>query len=273
MSRLASGRIAALARKDAAELIRTPGAILPPLMMVAGSLFPAFLVTVGAPTIAGRTLEESGDFADEAARAVAAMPELAGLTGNALIQAFVFHQFALLLMLVPVVAATALATHAVIGEKQARALEPLLATPIRTLELIAAKALTPFLFALALTWLAAALYIVGILLTAEPGVWRTILGARTLIMFGLLVPLIELATLLVSVIVSSRTNDPRSAQQLTSLLILPITVVFIAQLMGSFVLTPEWLLAGCAGLILLNVLLLWAGVRVFEREAILTRWK
>jgi ABC-2 type transport system permease protein len=268
-----AGRVLALAGKDAAELIRNPGAVLPAVAMVAGSLFPGFLVTIGAPMIAGRTLEESGEFAEEAAHAVGTMPELAGLSGNALIQAFVFHQFALLLMLVPVVAATALATHAVIGEKQARALEPLLATPVSTVELLAAKSLTPFLFALALTWLAAAVYTGGILLVAEPGVWRTILGARTLIMFLLLAPLVELATLQVSVIVSSRANDPRSAQQLTSLLILPITAVFIAQLMGSFVLTSGWLLLGCAVLAALNGALLIAGVRVFERETILTRWK
>lgn len=268
-----SGRILAVARKDALELIRNPGAILPALAMVLGSLFPAFLVTIGAPMIAGRTLEESGEFADEAARAVELLPELAGLSGNALIQAFVFHQFALLLMLVPVVAATALATHAVIGEKQARSLEPLLATPISTIELLVAKCLTPFVFALVLTWLAGALYVAGILLTGEAGVWRSVLGLRTFIMFVILGPLLELATLQVSVIVSSRANDPRSAQQLTSLLILPITVVFIAQLMGTFVLTPVWLLTGCAALALLNAVLLVAGVKVFERETILTRWR
>ena len=97
------------------------------------------------------------------------MPELAGLSGNALIQAVVFHQFALLLLLVPVVAATALATHAVVGEKQAKALEPLLATPISTIELLAAKTLTPFVFALSLTWLSAALYVAGIVAFGEPG--------------------------------------------------------------------------------------------------------
>jgi ABC-2 type transport system permease protein len=267
------GRIVALARKDALELIRNPGAILPALAMVFGSLFPAFLVTIGAPLIAGRTLEQSGEFADEAARALEMLPELAGLSGNALIQAFVFQQFALLLMLVPVVSATALATHAVIGEKQTRAIEPLLATPITTIELLAAKCLTPFLFALVLTWVAGALYVGGILLVGEPGVWRSVLGLRTVIMFFILGPLVELTTLQVSVIVSSRASDPRSAQQLTSLLILPITFVFIAQLMGSFILTSAWLLAAAAGLIAINVLMLLAGVRVFERETILTRWR
>jgi ABC-2 type transport system permease protein len=126
---------------------------------------------------------------------------------------------------------------------------------------------------LALTWIAAVLYVGGVLLVGEPGVWRTILSARTFIMFGLLGPLVELATLQVSVIVSSRANDPRSAQQLTSLLILPITIVFIAQLMASFVLTPAWLLLGCTVAAALNTLLLMVGVRVFERETILTRWR
>lgn len=266
-------RIFALARKDAAELIRNPGAIVPAFLMVLGALFPGFLVVLGAPMIAGRTLEESGDFAEEAAQAIAAMPELAGLAGNALIQAFLFHQFALLLLLVPVVSATALATHAVIGEKQAKALEPLLATPISTIELLAAKTLTPFVFALGLTWLAAALYVGGILLGGEPGVWRTVVGPRMLILFVLVGPLVELATLQVSVIVSSRATDPRSAQQLTSLLILPITFVFIAQLIGAFVIAAPALLLGAVALVLLNAALLWAGVRVFDRETILTRWR
>ena len=223
--------------------------------------------------IAGQSLEEAGDFVEESAQAIAIIPELAGLTGEALIQAFLFHQFALLLLMVPVVAATSLATHAVIGEKQARALEPILATPISTIELLMAKTLTPFVFALALTWSAAALYVAGILAVGEPGVWRAMIGVRTFIMFVILGPLVELATLQVSVLVSSRAHDARSAQQFTSLIILPITAVFVAQLMGAFIVSPAWLLLGALGCLIVNGLLLTMGVRVFARESILTRWR
>ena len=267
------GRIAALAFKDARELLRNPGAIFPAVAMMFGSLFPAFLVTIGVPMFAGGSLEEDGEFADAVAAVLPTMPELAGLSGDALIQAVVFHQFALLLLLVPVVAATALATHAVVGEKQARALEPLLATPISTIELLAAKTLTPFVFALSLTWLAAALYVAGIVAFGEPGVWRAVLGLRTFILFVIVGPLVELASLQVSVITSSRAQDARSAQQLTALLILPITAVFVAQLLGAFVIHAPALLLASAGLVALNALLLWVGVRVFQRETILTRWK
>jgi ABC-2 type transport system permease protein len=221
----------------------------------------------------GKTLEESGEFADEAARAVGMMPELAGLTGSAMVQTFVFHQFSLLLLLVPIVSAMSLATHAVIGEKQARSLEPLLATPISTLELLTAKVATPFLFAMALSWSAALLYITGAMVFAEPGVWQAVLGTRFVLMFGLLGPLVALSSLLLSVIVSSRANDPRSAQQITGLLILPVTAVFVAQLMGLFIVGTAALLLGAAGCLILNGILLWIGVQVFQREAILTRWK
>ncbi len=224
--------------------------------------------------IVGETLDQFDDIAEEAANAAGMIPELAGLSGNALIQTFLFHQFSLLLLLVPIVSATALATHAVIGEKQSKALEPLLATPISTIELLAAKTLTPFVFALGLTWAAAAIKYVGVIaMIGEPGVWRAIVGPRLFIMFGVLGPLVELASLQVSVIVSSRTSDPRSAQQLTALLILPVTVVFVAQLMGLLIVGPRAILLGALGCLILNAVLAWVGVRVFERESILTRWR
>ena len=72
---------------------------------------------------------------------------------------------------------------------------------------------------------------------------------------------------------SSRTNDPRSAQQITALLILPVTIVFVAQLMGLLVIGPAAILLASLGCVILNALLLWGGVRIFQRESILTRWR
>ena len=268
-----SHRVISLARKDARELMRNPGAIIPPVLMVFASLFPLFLVVFLVPMVMGETLTESGEFAEQAANAAARIPELAGLSGEALIQTFLFHQFSLLLLLVPIVSATALATHAVIGEKQSKALEPLLATPISTIELLAAKTLTPFLFALTLSWAAVVIGIAGLMAIGEPGLWRSLLTMRLFMLFVVFGPLVELASLQVSVLVSSRTNDPRSAQQLTALLILPVTVVFVAQLMGLMIVGTTTIVSAAAGCVILNVILGWLGVRVFQRETILTRWK
>ena len=98
-------RVTALARKDARELMRNPGAVVPAILMVFASLLPLFLIVFLVPMVMGETLEQSGEFAEDAANAVGRIPELAGLSGNALIQTFLFHQFSLLLLLVPIVSA------------------------------------------------------------------------------------------------------------------------------------------------------------------------
>jgi ABC-2 type transport system permease protein len=269
----AATRIRALVVKDIAELARNPGAILPALAVMVAALIPSFLVAVAAPRFSGETLNESSEFAEAARAALDVLPELATLETTARIQAFLFHQFGLLLLLVPVVGAMALAAHAVIGEKSARSLEPLLATPISTAELLAAKTLTPFVFALIVMWTALALFVSGIAAIGEPGVWQTFMSLRSVVLYLLVGPLLSMVSLLMTVIISSRVNDPRSAQQLGALVILPITAVFLAQIIGQFLLGNRALMMSALGLGVSSVLLLWLGTRVFQRERILMRWK
>jgi ABC-2 type transport system permease protein len=66
---------------------------------------------------------------------------LENLSINGRVQLFIFQQFLIVFLLMPVTGAMALAAHAIVGEKQARTLEPLLATPLTTLELLMAKVL------------------------------------------------------------------------------------------------------------------------------------
>ncbi|MGQ0732847.1 MAG: ABC transporter permease [Acidobacteriota bacterium] len=273
MSRVSLRRIRGLAVKDAAELRRNPGAVVPAVSIALASLVPPFLIAITAPRIAGESLVESREFERGMAVAVSLLPELATLKGNALAQAFLFHQFGWLLLVVPVVGSMALASHAVIGEKTARTLEPLLATPITTVELLLAKTLTPLVLALTLGWTTLAVYIAGIRLLGEPDVWLTFLGARTGWLFLIIGPLLTLCALLLAVLISSRVNDPRTAQQLGVLVVVPVTGIFVAQLLGQFMLGQGVLSAATLVLIVLNAVLLAIGVRVFDREHILMRWK
>jgi ABC-2 type transport system permease protein len=269
----AAGRIRGLVIKDIAELWRNPGAMVPGIAMGLAALVPAFLVAVAAPRLSGETLADASEFADAAHRAMDTIPELRTLEPGALVQAFLFHQFGFLLLLVPIVGAMALAAHAVIGEKTARTLEPLLATPLSTGELLAAKTLTPFAFACGVLLTSVALYLGGIALLGEPEVWRTFVTVRAATLFLVLGPLLALVSLLLSVIVSSRVSDPRSAQQLSALVVTPITAVFIAQLIGEYLVSRRTLLLAAAGLAIVAVVLLGIGIRIFARERILMRWK
>ena len=265
-------RIAALVRKDVDEIGSQPGLILPAVAMVLGLSLPAFLLLVITPRLTGESLADS-EFAEFAAEAVTTIPELITLDPSGQAQALVLQHFLMFSLIVPVLGSLSLAAQAVIGEKQARALEPLLATPLTTTELLVAKAMAPFALSMLLMLASFSVYLGGMALWGERGVWRTLFWPRTLLLYGLLGPLVSWTALMLAAIVSSRVNDARTAQQLGGFIILPITGLFVGQLAGQFLLGVLALLVTALALVLANVALTWVGVRVFQRETILMRWK
>jgi ABC-2 type transport system permease protein len=167
----------------------------------------------------------------------------------------------------------ALASHSIIGEKQSRALEPLLATPVTTPELLLSKVLAAALPALGLEVLAFALYLAGIRVLAAPGVFSALVSPRTFLVVLLLGPLATLIALQLAVIASSRAGDPRTAQQVGTIVILPVVGILIAQGVGFFWLTIPVVLIAAGALFAAWIALLLFGAAVFDRERILTKWK
>ncbi len=265
-------RVLALARKDAEEVRHQPALIWPAAALAAGLILPGLAVMVALPALTGESLADT-EFAEAAAAAAALTPELATLPPAAQAQAFLLQQFLLFGLLVPIFGALSLAAQAIIGEKQARALEPLLTTPLTTAELLAAKVLTPFVMSTGLLGLTFGLYLIGLAGWGEHGVWRTLLWPRTLLLYGVIGPLISWTALMAAAIISSRVNDARTAQQLGGFIVLPVTALFVAQLAGQFLLGTTALMIVAGVLLLANVALTWLGAQVFRRDTILTRWK
>jgi ABC-2 type transport system permease protein len=265
-------RIGAIVRKDATELLHRPGTLVPPLLLLVTATLPAFFVAVFVPAWTGERLDD-GELAAAARAAATRLPALAALPAVAQVQVMLFQQFLLLWLTAPVAGTMALAAQSVIGEKQARTLEPLLATPLKTSELLVAKALTPLALSMALHLLGVGLYVAGIAALAEPGVAGAFVNPSSLLILFGIAPLVTLLSLQLAVILSSRVNDPRSAQQLGALIVLPMTGLFVAQLIRGFLVGDGVLLAVIAALAALNAIALVVGVRVFDRERILLAWK
>jgi ABC-2 type transport system permease protein len=265
-------RVVALLLKDLADLRRNPGVLWPAGLAGLTSLALPFFVAIVVPTIAGERLSDSSDF-QIALEMYRSQPATRGLSPEAAIQAWIFQQFLPLLVLAPVAGSMAVAAYSVIGEKQARTLEPLLATPITTFELLTAKVLAAVVPSIGLTLVSYTLYLIGIAVLAEPGAFSILLAPRSLGVVFLLGPLAAIAALQLAVCVSSRVNDVRSAQQIGALIILPIAGLLIAQLTGTVMLTVPVILGMAAVLVVIDVALMAIGIRLFDRESILTRWK
>jgi ABC-2 type transport system permease protein len=187
-------------------------------------------------------------------------------------QAFIITNFMAYFLLIPAMVPMAIATQSVIGEKVGRSLEPQLATPLEVPELLAGKTLAAALPAVTATWLVFLLYglingaIADTRLTGFvfSGVWLTAMVT--------LVPLICLFSVLLGIVVSSRVNDPRTAQQIGGFVVIPIIGVAVAMFFnGQPTFSMDQVIIGdllVAGLIGLTMII---GSWAFDRESILTR--
>ncbi len=266
-------RILALLRKEIAELARNRAALLPVAFVALITTALPFFIAVATPRISGHPLSNDADLVHALTRVSGELPGIERLPAEAAVQAFIFSRFLVMTLLVPVTGAITFAGHSLIGEKIGKSLEPLLATPITTTELLLAKVAGAMIPSLAIMMFTTMVYMVGVATLAEPGVLRALLSLKTALLVLGLGPITSCLALQVGVLVSARVNDPRTAQQFGALFILPLTGLFMAQMSGVFVLTVGTGLLVFAALCGAWILLLVLGVKLFRREAILTRWK
>ena len=264
-----AARIRAMVAKELLDVRRNLPALLPVVLVTGLTLAMAFGIAFVLPLVTGHRLGEDMELVNLSA--------VAGphdeLSGDGRIQLFLFEQFLMLFLVIPITGAMALAAHAVVGEKQARTLEPLLATPITTFELLVAKVLGALLPTLAISLAGAIVYFGGVALLAEPGVLRAMASARTAMLLLVVGPAASLVALQSAIVISSRVNDARTAQQFGVMIIIPLSALLVAQFTGTLWLSAATLALSGLGLFGIWILLTVVSVVLFERESILTRWK
>lgn len=195
-----------------------------------------------------------------------------GLPAKVAAQGFIVQNFMTYFLIIPAMVPMAIATQSVIGEKQSRALEPQLATPLDVSELLTGKTLAAATPAVLATW---AVYVAYGLVNgwiADHRLTALVFDDAWRLAMVTLVPLICILSVLLGIIVSSRVGDPRTAQQIGGLVVLPIIAVAVAQFFGgqaSF--TPQQVLTGDLMVTALIGGAIVLGNWVFDREAILTR--
>lgn len=182
-------------------------------------------------------------------------------------------QYMFYLLMIPLALPVYIAAYSIIGEKETRSLEPLLATPLSTAELLVGKTIAAATPAILLTWLSYLLTALGMYFIASPPVFAYLVRPVWAVTMALHTPLYALLSTSAGVIASSRLNDPRAAQQVTGIFIVPIIAVSMAVLLGKLFLNLSWLLWATLALVVVNAGVLWLAVRLFQRETILTRWK
>ena len=198
----------------------------------------------------------------------------AGLNGADCFQVFMVSQFLMLFMIVPVAIPVTIAAYSIVGEKTTRSLEPLLATPITTFELLVGKCLSAVIPAVLATYAAFGIFAAGSwLIIANKVLLAALLDLRWLIAIFIVGPLLALMAVTFALMVSSRVNDPRVAEQVSMVIIVPVLAGFFGQIAGLFVLNRQIISIVAFVMLLLDGLMVYLATQVFQREQILTRWK
>ncbi len=239
--------------------------VLMPLIMI---LIPVIMLGVG-----GNQDLMSNDL-DEIPPAILEQPGFEGLTPLEAMQAFMGMQFNLFFLIVPLAIPMTIATYSIVGEKRDRSLEPLLAAPITTSELLAGKAVAAAGPGIITAWLSALVYGLALLVVVpSPAVRALLLNAPFLISVLVIAPLLTVLETTVGLSVSSPVNAPRVAEQLGMIVIVPVLGLIFAQIAGVVAYNVQTALISAAVLVVADLALLYVAVRLFQRETILTRWK
>jgi len=196
------------------------------------------------------------------------------LAGGECFQVYIAAQFMLLFLMMPLIIPVNIAAYSIVGEKTTRSLEPLLATPITTLELLTGKNLASVIPAVLATYLGFLVYAVGAtIIVQDADVAKALIDPVWLLAIFIVGPLLAVLSVNFSLMVSSRVNDPRVAEQLSVVVILPLLLLFFGQIFGFIFLNKQLVLAIALILLLVDLLMIYVAVRLFQRETILTRWK
>jgi ABC-2 type transport system permease protein len=169
---------------------------------------------------------------------------------------------------------TAIASYSLVGEKVQKSIEPLLATPTTEAEILLGKSIAAFLPPIAAIYIGAVLFMALIdSLTYSTLGYFYFPNWNMGVIILLLAPLGSILSIEFDILISSRVNDVRAAQQLGGIVALPFLGIYILAEASILSLETINLLIISASLVAIDVILFYISKAVFCREKILTKWK
>jgi ABC-2 type transport system permease protein len=169
---------------------------------------------------------------------------------------------------------TGIASYSLVGEKIQKSLEPLLATPTTDDEILLAKAIAAFIPAILTNYIGAVIYmLLTDVFTARTLHYRYYPNTSIAVSLLLLAPLSCILSIGYNVLISSRSNDTRAAQQMGALILLPYGLVYVLSEINVIPLSTTNLLLFSAVVLILDVIVYSLVKTTFQREEILTKWK
>jgi ABC-2 type transport system permease protein len=195
-----------------------------------------------------------------------------GLSGNGgllFMSYFATYVLGPIFLTMPIFTAAVIAADSFAGEKERKTAEALLSTPITTAELLIGKIAASFIPALAITFVVFAIYggIVNYLALQSFGSY--ILPSTPWILTILLAPFLSIAAIGIVVLVSAHVKGIKEAQQISSLLVLPILIMPFASILDFININTGFFIQVMIVLSIVDLAIIYFGVKSFRKESLL----
>ncbi len=178
--------------------------------------------------------------------------------------------FVILAAIIP----TSIASYSIVGEKVEYSLEPLLAAPVTDEEILVGKSLATFIPSIISIWAGGIIFMFLInIFSYNVLTYLYYPNWNIAVIFLILAPLTCILSIGFNVIISSRINDVRSAQQLGILIVLPFGLIFLLKEINVISLNVNNLLIISAVVLIIDIFTFYLVMTTFRRDEILTKWQ
>jgi len=261
-------------RKDWLEIKRNWQVLLPIIILplIFAVVFPSIIIAISNTETSNMSTQDFQSLIPNLPLDVQA--QIAQMAPNQImVYIMVLYFFAPFFLIIPIMASSVMGSDSFAGERERKTIEALLATPISDSELLMGKILVSFIPAMIVTWVSFAVYAILVdVATFEMFNGMLLLpNVNFLIMIFGVAPTLALCSIGLTVIISAKVKGFKEAQQISVILLLPVLGLVFAQISGLLILGPVVLAALIGVLALVDIAIFYFGVKIFQREEILSK--
>jgi len=263
------GRVKAIVKKDLREMFKSKYIlsavigmpILFAIFIPLSTLYP--LVAINPSDFEGE--EELPVFFSDLMSQVVPNWDDAGAHGQLLI--LMAYLMFIMVLLIPIILPAVTASETIVGEKERKTMEALLASPISETELVTGKILSSFIPSVLGTAFAALTYGIITNILIYPYVNALLfLDILSIVFLFAIAPLLSILSVELMILISSRVTSVRDAYQLGSLVVLPLIMIVIGLVVTYLLISVLALMASVAILLILCAIFFKIATNMFDRE-------
>lgn len=269
----------AIMRKDLKVVRQSSGVMIP--LIIVPLVFLVAIPGIGGLVLANVQLDSQSiqDFRDDSAAFFDNLPDpinerLEKFDNEVQRMTYIMFNmfFPALYLLLPIMVANVIAADSFVGEKERKTLEALLYTPVTDREFYFAKIGGSWAAAVAVGWLGYLAFTIVVTATTYSLMGEAfVLNLTWLLLILWVVPAVSGLGLAAIVLISSRVSTFQEAQQLGSVIVLPLLVLLFGQIFGILYFTPSFVVLIGALIWLFTLVLIWYGAKSFQRSELIAR--